>query len=814
MGSLQDDTQSPVTDCQRHDGETDDGQRLGGADAPAGPQLSPTDASQRLTSQEHRQPEVVKVTVEEEEEEGEKEEEQEAEHSEAASEDPALSVDSVVVAVVVDVSADDPASTTHVVTNDCPQTETIALEVAPDADPPSADGPSTENKMTMSTRSATSSSSCDPTDGETGNESQGGPCVDKAAFAVDHATGEEKPEGGGGEGGVEIPASPVQDPPVPRSPAPPGQQHMRTQVSLEAPQCHSVACSPMTPPGGDHTFVFPVGLQTQGGDMRTGHRVECRSVATAPMTPKTPIASTFPDVVKGESGSEERVVRLSNGDPQRGRTDHGQQDLRSGDTGVSKASESASAMGDVSVDQPIKSNALPELPSTQLVSSIQVTVEDHQTPCRPQTQRFGSMDQDITILVTQHDSMTESPDEEKEEEAEASTSAAAGLKRVKVEEEGDHHQGSRVDREAVEAGEGAGQERTEGQTVSTGSCHTKVKSDTECAPNKSTPDFQWSKMQIEGPSIILRDKDHPVHNKKSESIIGGINEEACLKENLVKEPTEEASSLRKPLVPGSKAPSECHHMYTQVSLEVVQCHFAATSPMTPPDGDNAFTFPHSCSRAPAAVPQVEYCSIATSPMTPTPPVGFPTVGIEERKEEEIPEPGKGKGEGNAMATVADVHKKGDSPEENGAVMEERVDGMMGGEGNAENNCKEAGGEKSEEPVQEVSWDEKGMTWEVYGAVVEVAVLGSAIQKHLEKQVKKQKQPSLPPPPPLSPTAVPLPCPPPITTTNTTDPTQASSGKGRAGKRGGKEGRRRRNPFRLLLQNMQQPRCCTRAHSAE
>ncbi|XP_029969917.1 G protein-regulated inducer of neurite outgrowth 1 [Salarias fasciatus] len=103
-----------------------------------------------------------------------------------------------------------------------------------------------------------------------------------------------------------------------------------------------------------------------------------------------------------------------------------------------------------------------------------------------------------------------------------------------------------------------------------------------------------------------------------------------------------------------------------------------------------------------------------------------------------------------------------------------------------------------------------MTWEVYGAVVEVAVLGSAIQKHLEKQVKKQKmQASLPPPPPLNPSATPLAAEP--------TPRGAGSGKGRAGKRAekeGKVGRRRRNPFRQLMENMQQPHCCSRAHTTE
>ncbi|XP_028627814.1 G protein-regulated inducer of neurite outgrowth 1 [Grammomys surdaster] len=40
-------------------------------------------------------------------------------------------------------------------------------------------------------------------------------------------------------------------------------------------------------------------------------------------------------------------------------------------------------------------------------------------------------------------------------------------------------------------------------------------------------------------------------------------------------------------------------------------------------------------------------------------------------------------------------------------------------------------QEAAEPVRDVSWDEKGMTWEVYGASMEVEVLGMAIQKHLE-----------------------------------------------------------------------------------
>ncbi|CAL8270231.1 unnamed protein product [Boreogadus saida] len=910
MGSLEDESGRPVKDCQHHAGDTDDGEHLGGADAlRAGPQPSPTNTGQRSASQEDRRPQVQKVNIHEEE----------PETSEAAV-DPAVAVDGVTVVV----PAETPAAMTRVATDSCPHVESVPLEV----DPPGTEDPATEDKVVAaSTRSATLPS-----------------------------CGKEKPEQGGGEeagGGGAGAGGGVEAPPVPPSPAPPGQQHMRTQVSLEVVQCHSVACSPMTPPGGGHTFVFPEGAQSNDGKVQ----VEYRSIATAPMTPRTPTASTFPDVVKGESGRGEGEVRMGNRSPEKG--------------------------------------------PAQLASS-QVTA---QPPGRPQTHRILSMDQDITILVTQHDSTTDSQDEEDEEEAKVSVSAVAGPI-GKIEENEDH----KADGEAVETGDEVGKERVDSQ-VSTANSHTEKKSLTEHVPNKPISNLQQSKMQIEGPSIIFRDKDHPVEKRTSESTMGETKEEASLGANLPEGVTKEAGSLKMPAVPNSPAPSGCSNMYTQVSLEVVQCQSAATSPMTPPEGGNTFIFPPST----ATQPQVEYRSIATAPMTPrTPlaPVGFPTRATAEPEVQRMPEMGTDKGKGNAGETVADVHEEGGSSMGNGEVeigevegttgdkgkdegtsgeakadgstgregkvedksgeegkmedmtgkegkmdgmtvregkvedksgeegkvegttgeakvdgstgregkvdgttkrerkvdgstgregkmdgrsgkegkvevksgdkgkmedtsggkgkvedtsgkkgkvegtlgeegkvegttvrkakldcstgREGKVDGTTSGEESAENNCKEGvEEEESEEPVQEVSWDDKGMTWEVYGAVVEVAVLGSAIQKHLEKQVKKQKQPSLPPPPPLDPSAVPLPCPSPGTTTTTTttsttsttaasanataDPTQASSGKGRAGKRGErgvKEGRRRRNPFRLLLRNMQQPRCCSRAHSAE
>ncbi|XP_072232286.1 uncharacterized protein gprin3a [Leuresthes tenuis] len=47
-------------------------------------------------------------------------------------------------------------------------------------------------------------------------------------------------------------------------------------------------------------------------------------------------------------------------------------------------------------------------------------------------------------------------------------------------------------------------------------------------------------------------------------------------------------------------------------------------------------------------------------------------------------------------------------------------------------------EETEKP-QEVLWDEQGMTWEVYGASVDLESLGTAIQSHLESKIREQEQ---------------------------------------------------------------------------
>ncbi|NXD66222.1 GRIN1 protein, partial [Eolophus roseicapillus] len=170
----------------------------------------------------------------------------------------------------------------------------------------------------------------------------------------------------------------------------------------------------------------------------------------------------------------------------------------------------------------------------------------------------------------------------------------------------------------------------------------------------------------------------------------------------------------------------------------------ALSPMSPPGGAAAFTFPKrelGSAATPCLEPSkkdaemqvsmpVETRSVATGPMTPVAK--------------------------SPQASYPEVHVKG-------TVVEE-----------------------TPEPIREVSWDEKGMTWEVYGASMEVEVLGMAIQKHLEKQIEEKQVV-----PPQS--------------------TRTSSVKGDPRK--GEEPKRQPSVFRALLQNVRRPRCCSRTGPA-
>ncbi|NXL66007.1 GRIN1 protein, partial [Chordeiles acutipennis] len=172
----------------------------------------------------------------------------------------------------------------------------------------------------------------------------------------------------------------------------------------------------------------------------------------------------------------------------------------------------------------------------------------------------------------------------------------------------------------------------------------------------------------------------------------------------------------------------------------------ALSPMSPPGGAAAFTFPkrEPGSAAPLRLEPskkdaemqvsmpIETRSVATGPMTPVTK--------------------------SPQASYPEVHVKGTVAEE------------------------------APEPIREVSWDEKGMTWEVYGASMEVEVLGMAIQKHLEKQIEEHGRQVV----------------------MTPQSTRTGSVKGAPHKG---EVKRQPSVFRALLQNVRRPRCCSRAGPA-
>ncbi|XP_053318655.1 G protein-regulated inducer of neurite outgrowth 1 [Spea bombifrons] len=185
---------------------------------------------------------------------------------------------------------------------------------------------------------------------------------------------------------------------------------------------------------------------------------------------------------------------------------------------------------------------------------------------------------------------------------------------------------------------------------------------------------------------------------------------------------------------------------TQVETNV-QCTSIAVSPFMPMEGSCSFTFHTGAANQDTPCPACSYVkpvmkdagmqvsfvvetrSAATDPMTPT---------------------GK-----SSCATYPEVRvkePKGDHPE----------------------------------PVREVSWDEKGMTWEVYGASMEVEVLGMAIQKHLEKQIEEHGRQKV------------------LTPQNT----RGSSIRGTTGKG---ETKRQPSTFRTFFHR--RPRCCSKAGPA-
>ncbi|XP_043983870.1 G protein-regulated inducer of neurite outgrowth 1 [Gambusia affinis] len=557
-----------------------------------------------------------------------------------------------------------------------------------------------------------------------------------------------------------VPVPSTSDPLDPRSPAPVGQQHMRTQVSLEVVQCCSAATSPMTPPEGDHSFFFPntfgkhgahpvaTAAGTHDAELQVGPQVEFCSVATSPMTPKTPSSTAFPVLVGRGTGQKDEEQR---------ETDQGKSSTTTRCTEeYSKNDESLKCAKGLSSYETIGSSTSG---LATAVTHSQGTVDNSTQQCKQQ--KMGSMDQDITILVTHYGN--------NDEEAESHFQTVEP-DMVKIEE--------------TEKGE---------ENISNIKSEDRKETASTVAPDHAQERSSPKQPQkLPGKTSVCTEPDNS-------EVMAHKGVQGDMK-NV---------SVPKSPVPESPAPFGCHNIRTQVSLEVVQCQSVATSPMTPPEGDQAFYFPSSLGKCVSTETkdaemqvgqQVEFRSVATAPMTPRTPVAttFPEIKKEMSIEEKIVE----EEEENREQLIE--NKKEIPKEVEKLTQKENV----GEDSKDVKNCKEQDEEKCEEPVQEVSWDEKGMTWEVYGAVVEVTVLGSAIQKHLEKQVQKQKQLSaMPPPPPLNAAASPLP----------SEPGCGGSCKRRGRKKGehdGKASRRRRNPFRLLMENVQQPHCCSKAHTTE
>ncbi|CAB1426304.1 unnamed protein product [Pleuronectes platessa] len=707
MGSLKDEMRGFREDHQPHD-KTDEGERSGGSDDGALPEGAQLNTSQESTARGDHQPKQHTNTS----------------HTEEGGESP-TSTDQVL-------SGEDRENPDSTQMKDCTQTDATTPTQQPEADETTAH----PTNMTICTKSLKNGDADiqreKSEDGSVGPDREKEPEI--LTILVPSATD---------------PSNPLS--PDPRSPAPPGQQHMRTQVSLEVVQCRSAATSPMTPPEGVHPFFFPisfggsgaVGSDTKEAELQVGQQVEFCSVATSPMTPKTPSTTAFPELT-----GREMVQR---GEPVKGSEDQRESGTQESFPVTRSLTEAESEI--TAALKCAKSTERNDGSSSARRTQSQVTVagSDQQS----KQQRMGSMDQDITILVTHHGN-----NEEEDEENNELCSYSIEPEMVKIDEYEEH-----------------GENKSDGdEKISTG----------VDAPDQN-PDLA---------------SGQPITKMKPDSSEGRENKDV------------RDESVTKPPVPESPAPFGCHSICTQVSLEVVQCQSVATSPMTPPEGDLAFYFPSSIGRCGAVGSgtknaemqvdqQVEFRSVATAPMTPRTPTTttFPEVMREACTEEKIVEEEEVKDE--------QVKEEVECKEEEKITEEKKKEAEEDEDQTESINCQEKDEESCEEPVQEVSWDDKGMTWEVYGAVLEVAVLGSAIQKHLEKQVKKQK-PSMPPPPPLNPSAMP--------------PSEASqggsgsgSGKGRAGKRGSRDGkgsRRRRNPFRQLMENMQQPHCCSRAHTNE
>ncbi|KAM3590149.1 uncharacterized protein V6R79_004631 [Siganus canaliculatus] len=78
----------------------------------------------------------------------------------------------------------------------------------------------------------------------------------------------------------------------------------------------------------------------------------------------------------------------------------------------------------------------------------------------------------------------------------------------------------------------------------------------------------------------------------------------------------------------------------------------------------------------------------------------------------------------------------------GSICEDETEEEVKGDDKATEEKRGEEEEEEEEDTakpQEVAWDKQGMTWEVYGASVDLECLGSAIQSHLETKIQEQQK---------------------------------------------------------------------------
>ncbi|XP_034037432.1 G protein-regulated inducer of neurite outgrowth 1 [Thalassophryne amazonica] len=445
--------------------------------------------------------------------------------------------------------------------------------------------------------------------------------------------------------GISVPVPSTPDVFDPYSPAPFGQHHMRTQVNLDVVQCRSAATSPMTPPGGGNSFFFPssfgksgpVGSGSKDAELQVGHQVEFCSVATSPMTPKTPMTTAFPELV-GKETQQKMKGESRSGQEKRFSLTESATECQSERTEAERsASKEVTAGSDASAES---------FPAG--ATNLQVTLQDGNQQC--QQQRMRSMDQDITILVTHHGNDDDDDDEDKEEGGEMAEPIypiETEMVKIDVYEEFDDNSKKTNN---VQKNEG----NDEAMKISAGTSNVEDTSSTNVSHQEQSDDS----------SDVKENKD------------------ACVGEEL--------KDLTKPPIPESPAPFGFHNIRTQVSLEVVQCHSAATSPMTPPEGDQVFSFPTCLGRSVAMATetkdaemqvgqQVEFRSIATAPMTPRTPTAtaFPEIQKEASIEEK---------------TVEDEEEKRDVKEQvstktDGEAKEEEE---MSKSAEEKKNCKERG----------------------------------------------------------------------------------------------------------------------------